>query len=121
MSSTQEDRATTGPGADIALARDPLGRFARAGDEEAPRTATVREGKKRLRTERDYLRRIVQVIGEDDIEAVVRAIRHDAVGGEDVDVKVVNAARDWIGKHLLGNARVSLDDVQRQPAIVKGK
>ena len=112
-----------GPAHDsLARTRDlNTGRFLRDGEEPAPKTAPRREAKKRLRTERDYLRRIVSVFGEDDVEAVVRAIRDDAVGKGETDVKVVNAAREWIGKYLLGNARVSLDDVQRQPAIVKRK
>lgn len=121
MSSTDERRATAATRAGPARTRDPDGRFLPRGARRTAKTERNVEAAERLRTERDYLKRIVQVFGEDDVEAVVRAIRHDAVGEGDVDVKVVNAAREWIGKYLLGNARVSLDDVQRQPAIVKRK
>lgn len=118
MKSTGVDQAITDPGDAIALARDPLGRFARTGEEEAPRTAAVRESKKRLRNERDYMRHIVERFELSEMEDIVATIKADAKTGDD---KVRNAAREWIGKYLLGNARVSLDDCERQPAIVKRK
>ena len=117
--STDRDRATAGPEESIVCARDSDGRFARLGDSEHPTTPAKRESRKRATKERDYLRSIVKVIGEEDLAAVAARIVKDARGEGDVDVKVVNAAREWIGKYLLGNARVALDDCDDLPAIVK--
>jgi hypothetical protein len=61
----------------------------------------------------------VAEIGQDELATVAKRIVSDAKGTGDVDVKVVNAAREWIGKYLLGNARVALDDCDDLPAIVK--
>ena len=115
----EQDRAI--PGADnvLTLARDSAGRFARPGETEAPVTAARREYRQRATKERDYLRAIVAKIGKQDLVGVASRIVADAKGGADVDVKVVNAARDWLGKYLLGNARVALDDCDDMPAIVK--
>ena len=103
----------------IVSARDSSGRFARLGETEALATPKRREQRHRATKERDYLRSIVAVIGEEDIAGVARRIVDDANGKGDTDVKVVNAAREWIGKYLLGNARVALDDCDDLPAIVK--
>ena len=117
--STEEKRADPGSEESIVCARDSDGRFARLGELEQPTTQGKRESRKRATKERDYLRSIVKVIGEDDLAGVARRIVTDAKGDGDVDVKVVNAAREWIGKYLLGNARVALDDCDDLPAIVK--
>lgn len=95
-------------------ARGSGGRFLSDGEHRKPQT----EARRRRRTERDYLRRVVDTIDLDDVEQIARRIVEDAKG-DDVDVKVVNAAREWLGKYLLGNARVPLDDCERRPAIVK--
>lgn len=115
----QVDRAPAPTGSDIAHARDPHGRFVQTGEELSPHTAVSRASKKRMLNERDYMRRIVETFTLDDIEKIIASVKRDAEGGADVDVKVVNASREWLGKYLLGNARVSLDDCERQPAIVK--
>jgi hypothetical protein len=117
--STEEKRADPGSDVDIVSARDSAGRFARLDELEAPSTAGRREQRHRATKERDYLRSIVKVIGEEDLASVAARIVKDARGDGDVDVKVINAAREWIGKYLLGNARVALDDCDDLPAIVK--
>lgn len=117
--STKVDRAPAPAGTDIARARD--GRFVQTGEEPSPRTTVTRASKKRMLNERDYMRRIVETFTLDDIEKIIASVKRDAEGGADVDVKVVNASREWLGKYILGNARVSLDDCERRPAIVKRK
>jgi hypothetical protein len=84
-------------------------------------TAARREQRQRSTKERDYLRSIVKRIGPAELTDVAARIVKDAKGDGDVDVKVVNAAREWIGKYLLGNARVALDDCDDMPGIVKRK
>lgn len=117
MDSTKEGRASAATRVGPARARDPDGRFLPRG---ARRTAKTERNRRRL-NERDYLDSIVAEVGREDVARIARQIVADAEAKDDTDVKVVNAAREWIGKYLLGNARVSLDDVQRQPAIVKRK
>ena len=99
----------------LVRARDADGRFLPTG--EAPTDKTV--ANRRRLNERDYLRSIVAEVGREDVAEIARRIVEDAKGGGAVDVKVVNASREWVGRYLLGNARVSLDDCQRLPAIVK--
>lgn len=117
--SAREERAIVGPEVGIVSARDADGRFARQGEREHPTTPAKREQRKRATKERDYLRSIVAIVGEEDIAGVAARIVKDAKGEGETDVKVVNAAREWIGKYLLGNARVALDDCDDLPAIVK--
>jgi hypothetical protein len=119
MSGESERQADSGSGVASACARDPNGRFARVADVEAPRTPEVRRQKRRARTERDYMRRIVAELTESDVATVVASIKRDAVGGPECDPKTVNAAREWIGKYVLGNARFQLGDLNSTPAIVK--
>ena len=88
------------------------GRFLPDGEHRKPAT----QARRRRRTERDYLRRVVEVFGEDDVEQIVQAIKADAIDG---DVKVRAAAREWIGKYILGGGRVPLDDIDRLPAIIR--
>ena len=102
----------------LTRARDTNGRFRPSDEEPKPHTKVARKSAKKLRTERDYMRRIVETFDLSDIEAIVRAIKADAIG-ENADPKVVNSAREWIGKYLLGNARLALDDCESMPAIVK--
>lgn len=103
-----------GRAAYCARGRGAGGRFLPDGEERKPAT----EARRRRRTERDYLRRVVEDFDLDDLAAIVEAIKTDAIG-EGADVKVVNAAREWVGKYILGNAKVTLEDVNNQPAIVK--
>lgn len=119
--STGEGRTVAEARVDIGCARDAVGRFAPAGTEALPKTKRDEATRKRRLNERDYLNAIVAEVGRDDVARIARQIVADAEAAEDTDVKVVNAAREWIGKYLLGNARVSLDDCERQPAIVKRK
>ncbi len=112
MESKETGRAATVSRADNVRARDADGRWL-ADDERSHKT----ERNRRSLKERDYLRAIVAEIGRDELTAVARRIVEDAKG--DADVKVVNAAREWLGKYLLGNARVALDDCDDLPAIVK--
>ncbi len=118
--STKVERAFGQATSDHARARDGRGKFA-TDDEPHPQNELKRESKRRLRNERDYMRRIVETFTLDDIEKIIASVKRDAEGGADVDVKVVNASREWLGKYVLGNARVSLDDCERRPAIVKRK
>jgi len=110
----ENDRAGTLARDRLARTRDNDGRFLKTGERRSPRTVANRKALK----ERDYLRSIVAEVGREDVVAVARAIVDDAKGKDDADVKVVNAAREWIGKYLLGNARVPLDDCDDMPAIV---
>lgn len=119
LASNARKRAAASSAHALTCARDSKGKFAVAGDEPKPDTARNRATKKRLRNERDYIRRIVETFELDDVEEICAAVKRDAIGGGDVDPKTTNAAREWIGKYLLGNARVSLDDCERRPAIVK--
>ena len=112
MASKPIDRAITGPRDATTRARDTDGRWLADG-ERSQKT----ERNRRALKERDYLRAIVERIGRDQLVEIAETIVSDAKG--DADVKVVNAAREWIGKYLLGNARVSLDDCDALPAIVK--
>lgn len=99
----------------LAPARGPGGEFVTRGEKRKP--ATV-ERRRQLK-ERDYLRSVTAKVGREDIDAVAAAIVADAKGGESVDPKTCNAAREWLGKYLLGNARVALDDCDDMPAIVR--
>lgn len=74
--------------------------------------------RKRTPRETDYLRSVVGAVKQDDVRKVVLAIVQDAVG-DGVDVKKVNAAREWLGKYILGGGRVQLQDVDCPPVIVK--
>jgi hypothetical protein len=108
--------ASTDP---LARARDPnTGRWLQEGETPAPRTEVVNRSKKKIRTERDYMRHIVQNFELSEMREILETIKADAKTGDD---KVRNAAREWLGKYVLGNARVSLDDCERRPAIVKRK
>ncbi len=98
-------------------ARDTEGRWLPDGERPTAKT----ESNKRRLNERDYLSSIVAEVGRADVARIARQIVSDAEAKDDTDVKVVNAAREWLGKYLLGNARVSLDDCERRPAIVKRK
>lgn len=119
LKSIADRRSAVSSAAALVSARDSKGKFARQGETEAKSTPGARVAKKRMRTERDYMRRIVQEFTEDDIAAIIDSIKRDATGDDDCDVKVVNAAREWVGKYLLGNARVPLSDVDDMPAIIK--
>lgn len=118
MKSTGVDRAFTPSPGGSACAREANGRFAPAGTEATPTTKHDEAVRKRRLNERDYLNSIIAEVGRTDVAEIARTIVEDAKAGDD---KVRNAAREWIGKYLLGNARVSLDDCERQPAIVKRK
>lgn len=118
---TENERANSPSGVGLVCARDSSGRFATTGEQPAASTKPRREQRQRALKERDYLRAIVAKVGRDDLVAVAAAIVRDAKGQDDADVKVVNAAREWVGKYLLGNARVALDDCDDLPAIVKRK
>jgi hypothetical protein len=101
----------------LTRARGKNGRF-QAGEKKHPTTEPKRKSAKRLRNERDYLRAVVAAIGSEDVKRVAAQIVADAESAD--DAKVVNAAREWIGKYLLGNARTPLDDLQHKPpGIVK--
>lgn len=117
--SNGKDRAPGDTDRVLPRARD--GRFACHGTEPASATVERRDRKRRLRTERDYLRRIVESFTESDALSIVEAIKADAIGGDGIDPKTTNAAREWVGKYLFGNARVPLRDIDRTPAIVKRK
>ena len=117
MKSIADKRSAAASVRALAHARDSGGKFAVKGEEAKPDSPRRAQGHKHIRTERDYMRRIVQEFSEDDIAAIIHSIKRDATG--DADVKVVNAAREWVGKYLLGNARVTLEDIDSQPAIVK--
>lgn len=116
--STLNERAIAEARGGIACAREANGRFAPAGTEALPATKRDEAVRKRRLNERDYLNSIIAEVGRTDVAEIARTIVEDAKAGDD---KVRNAAREWIGKYLLGNARVSLDDCERQPAIVKRK
>lgn len=88
------------------------GQFLPEGEERKPQT----QERRRRRTERDYLARVVDTIGTREIQEVVQSIVQDATEGEP---KVRTAAREWIGKYCLGNGRVPLTDIDAPPAIVR--
>ena len=115
MASKTIERSIGGRHDPLVRGRDADGRFLKDGEKSSPRT----DRSKRALKERDYLRAIVDRIGRDQLVEIAETIVADAKG--DADVKVVNAAREWIGKYLLGNARVALDDCDDLPAIVKRK
>lgn len=71
-------------------------------------------------SERDYLRSMTRALETQDMRKVVLALVRDAVGGEDVDPKSTNAAREWLGKYALGNGKHSLDLVMN-PEVIQGK
>ncbi len=97
----------------LARTRDHDGKFLPTGQRRTRKT----ESNKRRLNERDYLRSIIAEVNREDVAEIARRIVDDAKG--DADVKIVNAAREWVGKYLLGNARVSLEDCSRLPAIIK--
>lgn len=65
---------------------------------------------KRTRTERDYLRAVVDAISTDDISDVVAEVLRQAKAGD-------KDARDWLGKYVLGGGKTPLAEVQREPLI----
>ncbi len=99
------------------IARETNGHFARSQEKEHHENQTKRASKKRLRTERDYLRALIQEFSLEDIAQMAAAIKSDAIDGEDPRVK--NAAREMIFRGLLGGGKVQLSDVERPPAIIK--
>lgn len=83
--------------------------------EIALKTSTNR----RTRIERRYLAKVADTIPEGDVEAMARQIMLDAKGAEGTDAKVINAAREWLRKVLLGDGRFSLEDLDVPPAVVR--
>lgn len=69
-------------------------------------------------TERNYLAAVVQRITTDDIDDVVKAVLEDAKSG---DVKIRAAAREWLGKYVLGGGSMRLGDIDDPPVITRRK
>jgi len=72
----------------------------------------------RKRTERNYLRAVINKISSEDLEKVAAAVVKDAIKG---DVKIRAAAREWIGKYILGGGNVRPSDVYSPPVVRKSR
>lgn len=72
----------------------------------------------RKRNERNYLRAVISRITDDDIEKVAEAVVKDAING---DEKCRNAAREWLGKYVLGGGNVRPSDVEAPPVVRKSR
>ena len=59
-------------------------------------------------TERSYLRRVIAEISSDAVAAVARRVIEQAIEGD-------KDARAWLGKYLLGNGKISLDELHHPP------
>lgn len=81
---------------------------------EAPRLPQVH----RRRNERGYLAAVINRITDDDMTKVASAIVADAIDGDD---KVRSAAREWLGKYVLGGGNVRPSDVEAPPVIRKSR
>ena len=93
-------------------ARDEHGHF--VAESGTPTAKTVKD--RAYRTERNYLKSVVKAVGTNDVHAVAQAIVADALQG---DEKCRNAAREWLGKYVLGGGKVSLEDIAYPQVITK--
>ena len=73
---------------------------------------------RRKRNERSYLAAVINKISTADIERVSKAVVEDAVDG---DLKVRAAAREWLGKYVLGGGNVRPSDVHAPPVVRKSR
>ena len=80
---------------------------------EAARRAASANRTLRTRTSHSYLRTIIDEIDMNDCRAVARKVLDQAIDGDP-------KARDWIGKYVLGNGKVSLADLSC-PSILARK
>ena len=71
-------------------------------------------------TERDYLKAVTRQLSTGAVSKVVLALIRDAEGKDDADPKNVNAAREWLGKYVLGGGKQSLDLILH-PEVIQGK
>ena len=74
--------------------------------------------RRRKRNERNYLRAVINKISDADIELVAEAVVKDAING---DEKCRNAAREWLGKYVLGGGNVRPSDVEAPPVVRKSR
>jgi len=87
-------------------------------DSELIAAQTEMTPQRRKRNERNYLRAVINRITDSDIEKVTSAIIDDAIDG---DVKVRAAAREWLGKYVLGGGNVRPSDVHAPPVVRKSR
>lgn len=87
-------------------------------DKEVIEAETLLAPMRRKRNERSYLAAVINKISTDDIERVSEAIVEDAIDG---DLKVRAAAREWIGKYVLGGGNVRPSDVIAPPVVRKSR
>lgn len=73
---------------------------------------------RRKRNERSYLKAVINRISDSDIEKVSAAVVQDAIDG---DLKVRAAAREWLGKYVLGGGNVRPSDVEAPPVVRKSR
>ena len=85
-----------------------------AGPREQARQLLTR----RKRNERNYLKAVINQISDDDIEKVAKAVVKDAIDG---DEKCRNAAREWLGKYVLGGGNLRPSDVEAPPVVRKSR
>lgn len=74
---------------------------------------------RRMKGERKYMAQVAETFDDSDFEGLAKRIIEDAMGESDADAKVVNAAREWLRKVALGDGRLSIEDLDYPPAIVK--
>jgi hypothetical protein len=73
---------------------------------------------RRKRNERSYLAAVINRISTEDIARVSKAVVEDAIDG---DLKVRAAAREWLGKYVLGGGNVRPSDVHAPPVVRKSR
>jgi hypothetical protein len=73
---------------------------------------------RRKRNERSYLAAVINRISTEDIEKVSAACVQDAIDG---DLKVRAAAREWLGKYVLGGGNLRPSDVLAPPVVRKSR
>jgi len=73
---------------------------------------------RRKRNERSYLKAVINRISTEDIERVSKAVVQDAIDG---DLKVRAAAREWLGKYVLGGGNLRPSDVHAPPVVRKSR
>ncbi len=87
-------------------------------DKDVIEAETLLATTRRKRNERSYLKAVINRISDSDIEKVSAAVVQDAIDG---DLKVRAAAREWIGKYVLGGGNVRPSDVEAPPVVRKSR
>jgi len=81
---------------------------------DAARAKKVRAAAKKRRTEREFLKAIVEEISLTDVKEIAKKLKERCKKGDP-------AALAFLGRYVLGGGKVSLTDVARPPMIRRTK